>query len=348
MNYYILIQWKISVIVGRAPLRISFAGGGTDLEEYHSRYDGFTVSFTINKFTWVIGKLRRDNLVQGFSPDFATHLPPTRHSKLKNIQGHEIVVVSLKELRFFKGIDVYLGSDVEPNSGLGASSSLTSNLVNVISTIQQKRVSKNNIAMKAYHIGHDVLKWGIGKQDEFAAVYGGLNSYRYSKDKVIVNHINISKNSVRELEKNSLLFRLGNRKHSVNILKKQIRNINESNNKTLNALHNAKNLAIEMRDALKESDLEKFAELLNKGWKIKKQYASGITNTRIDRICKKAFDSGAISLKVTGAGGGGHLFVYAEPKKHRNLESDLKKLGVNRVHFFYHNTGATVFNINNL
>ena len=95
-------------------------------------------------------------------------------------------------------------------------------------------------------------------------------------------------------------------------------------------------------------DLGKFGELLNKGWKIKKQYASGITNTRIDRVSKKAFDSGAISLKVTGAGGGGHLFVYAEPKKHKNLESNLKKLGVNRVHFSYHNAGATVFNINNL
>ena len=336
------------MIVGRAPLRISFAGGGTDLEEYHSRYDGFTVSFTINKFTWVIGKPRTDDLVLGFSPDFATHLPPTKHSKLKNIQGHEIVVASLRGLGFSKGIDMYLGSDVEPNSGLGASSSLTSNLVNVISTIQQKRISRNDIAMKAYHIGHDILNWGIGKQDEFAAVYGGLNSYKYSKDKVTVNHINISKNSVRELEKNSLLFRLGNREHSVNILKKQINNINKSNKKTLNALHDAKNLAINMRDALRGNDLEKFAELLNRGWEIKKQYTSGITNSRIDRICKKAFDNGAISLKVTGAGGGGHLFVYAKPKKHRNLEVNLKKLGVNRVHFSYHNTGASVFNINNL
>ena len=87
MNYYILIQEKHIMIIGRAPLRISFAGGGTDLEEYHKKYDGFTVSFTINKFTWVIAKTRGDNLVQGFSPDFASHLPPTRHVKLKNIQG---------------------------------------------------------------------------------------------------------------------------------------------------------------------------------------------------------------------------------------------------------------------
>ena len=314
MNYYILIQEKHIMIIGRAPLRISFAGGGTDLEEYHKRYDGFTVSFTINKFTWVIAKTRGDNLVQGFSPDFASHLPPTRHVKLKNIQGHEIVVASLKGLRFSKGIDMYLASDVEPNSGLGASSSLTSNLVNVISAIQQKRNSKSNIAMKAYHIGHDILNWGIGKQDEFAAVYGGLNSYKYSKNKVTVSRIKFSNDYIYITD-----------------------NINESNNKTLNALHDAKNLAMNMRDALKENDLGKFGELLNKGWEIKKQYASGITNTRIDRVSKKAFDSGAISLKVTGAGGGGHLFVYAEPKKHKNLESNLKKLGVTRVHFSYHN-----------
>ena len=129
------------MLIGRAPLRISFSGGGTDLEEYHSKYTGYAISSTINKFTFVMAKLRADSKLQGFSPDFAMHLPPTDYHKTNGRQGHEIVIQSLKELKFKKGIDVYLSTEVPPNSGLGASSSLTTNIVKVITTLQQKKQS---------------------------------------------------------------------------------------------------------------------------------------------------------------------------------------------------------------
>ena len=336
------------MLVGRAPLRISFGGGGTDLEEYHNNFDGYTVSFTINKYSWVMAKSRRDKLVQGFSPDFASHLPPTKHNKLNGAQGHEIIISGLKEMKFSEGVDMYLASDVEPNSVLGASSSLTSNLVNVILKMQGKKWKKSDIAMKAYHIGHDVLKWGIGKQDEFAAVYGGLNIFKYTKEKVTVKPIKLNRSTFSEFQKKSLLFRIGNRKHSVNILQKQINNIDKSKNKTLNALHTAKNLALEMNDALKNNDLEKFNEIINEGWKIKKQFAAGISNSIFEKISKEVIKNGAQSLKVTGAGGGGHMFVYADTKKHKSIESIMKKLGIEKVDFTYQNSGAKIFDINNL
>jgi len=143
------------VFIGRSPLRISFAGGGTDLEEYHNKFDGYSISSTINKYTYIIAKLRNDDKLQGFSPDFASHLPPKKHHP-KSVQGHEIVLVGLKEMNFKKGVDMYLATDVEPNSGLGASSSLTANFVNLIAYIQKKKMSKDKIAMKAYFIGHNV------------------------------------------------------------------------------------------------------------------------------------------------------------------------------------------------
>jgi D-glycero-alpha-D-manno-heptose-7-phosphate kinase len=336
------------VFIGRAPLRISFAGGGTDLEEYHNKYDGYAISSTINKYTYVIAKLRNDDKLQGFSPDFASHLPPTKHSKLNGSQGHEIIISGLKEMKFSEGVDMYLASDVEPNSGLGASSSLTSNLVNVILKMQGKKWKKLDIAMKAYHIGHDILKWGIGKQDEFAAVYGGLNIFKYTKEKVTVKPIKLNNATFREFQKNSLLFRIGKRKHSANILQKQIKNINKSKIKTLNALHTAKNLALEMTDAFRSNDLEKFNEILNEGWKIKKQFATGISNPRIEKISKEVLKYGAQSLKVTGAGGGGHMFVYADTRKHESIEHIMKKLGAEKINFTYQNSGARVFDINNL
>ena len=210
------------MIIGRAPLRISFSGGGTDLEEYHSKYTGYTISSTINKFTFVMAKLRQDKKLQGFSPDFASHLPPTEYPNTNSIQGHEIVIQSLKQLKFKKGIDVYLSTDVPPNSGLGASSSLTSNIVKVVTALQKNKLTKNEIAERAYHIGHDVLKWGVGKQDEYASVYGGLNLYKFTKEKVTVKKIKLTKSTNNELFENSMLLYLGDRKHSEKILKNRL------------------------------------------------------------------------------------------------------------------------------
>jgi D-glycero-alpha-D-manno-heptose-7-phosphate kinase len=251
-------------------------------------------------------------------------------------------------MKFSDGADMYLCSDVESNSGLGASSSLTSNLVNVILKLQNKKWKKHEIAIKAYHIGHNILKWGIGKQDEFAAVFGGLNLFKYTKEGVMVKPIKLNQNTFQELQKKSMLFRIGNRKHSLNILQKQIKNMNNPKTNTLNALHDSKNLALDVNDALKNNDLEKFSELLNRGWKIKKQFASGVSNPRIEKIEKLALKHGAKSLKVTGAGGGGHMFVYAEPKKHKSIEDKLKKIGAEKVNFTYQDSGAKIFNITNL
>jgi D-glycero-alpha-D-manno-heptose-7-phosphate kinase len=336
------------MIVGRAPLRISFAGGGTDLEEYHSRYTGYTISSTINKFTFVMIKLRQDDKLQGFSPDFASHLPPTEYHNTKSIQGHEIVIQSLKELGFKKGADVYLSTDVPPNSGLGASSSLTSNIVKVITTLQGKKLSSNQIAEKAYHIGHDVLKWGVGKQDEYASSHGGLNLYKFTGKKVTVKKINLTKSTLSEFYDNSMLLYLGNRKHSVGILKKQIDAINKSSKNTLEALHHAKALTLTLYDALQKNDLTNFSELLNEGWETKKRFTSGVTNDTIEKISKKLKESGTEALKVTGAGGGGHIYVYAPKNKHKKIIKNAIKLGLQHVEFRYTNVGTEIFDVNNL
>ncbi|RZD46865.1 MAG: D-glycero-D-manno-heptose 7-phosphate kinase [Thaumarchaeota archaeon] len=336
------------MIIGRAPLRISFAGGGTDLEEYHSKYTGYTISSTINKFTFVMIKLRQDKKLQGFSPDFALYLPPTEYTNTNSIQGHEIVIQSLKQLKFKKGADVYLSTDVPPNSGLGASSSLTSNIVKVVSTLQKNKLTPNEIAEKAYHIGHDILKWGVGKQDEYASAYGGLNLYKFTKEKVTVKKIKLTKSTNNELLENSMLLYLGDRKHSEKVLKRQISAINKSKKDTINALHHAKELTLMLYDALHQNDLTNFSDLLNKGWETKKKFTNGVTNNRIENITKKLKKYGAESLKITGAGGGGHIYVYAPKNKHKKIIEQIPKLGLHHVEFNYTNLGAQIFNVNNL
>jgi D-glycero-alpha-D-manno-heptose-7-phosphate kinase len=336
------------MIVGRAPLRISFAGGGTDLEEYHSKYTGYTISSTINKFTFVMAKLRADKKLQGFSPDFASHLPPTAYPNTHSIQGHEIVIQSLKELKFKKGADVYLSTDVPPNSGLGASSSLTSNIVKVVTALQKNKLTKNEIAEKAYHIGHDILKWGVGKQDEYASVHGGLNLYKFTKEKVTVKKIKLTKSTNNELLENSMLLYLGDRKHSEKILKKQISAINKSKKETIDALHHAKELTLMLYDSLRQNDLTSFSDILNEGWETKKKFTTGVTNNQIENITKKLKKYGAESLKITGAGGGGHIYVYAPKNKHKKIINGIPKLGLRNIEFKYTNLGAQIFDVSNL
>ena len=336
------------MLLGRSPLRISFVGGGTDLEEYHKKYDGYSISATIDKFTFVAAKLRTDKLYQGLAPDFYTYFSTKKFQNVNPKVGHQIAITCLQEMKFSKGLDMFFTADVAPGSGLGASSSLASNIVSIILKLQKKKWDKHKIAMKVFRIGHDVLKWGIGKQDEFAAVFGGFNLYKFSKNNVTVTSIQLNKSTLREFEKNSMLFFLGERKPSSEILKVQIKNIKHLNNRTISALHKVSNLTLEMRDAFRNNDLKRFESILNEGWEQKKQFSSGVSNKKIDAICRIVESNGARSMKVTGAGGGGHLFVYTDSKNHQKITMALKKVGVPRVEFKYKKTNTMVQDIRDL
>lgn len=328
------------MLIGISPLRIGFAGGGTDLEEYHEKYVGQTISATINKFTYVFARLRSDNKLQSLSPDFASYLPPKTYSKIALEQGHEIILSCLKEMKFSKGIDIFFCSDVSPGSGLGASGAMTCNIVEVLLKLQNKKLSKKTIALKAYGIGHDVLKWKIGKQDEFGATFGGFNLCTWNKKKVNVKQLSLNKNFLKELGQNSMLFNVGFRGHSSKLLGKQVANIKKSSKGPLEALHRQKEIALEITDALKRKDLTGFTELIKEGWEQKKNYANGITNKNIENISKIAFSNGASALKVTGAGGGGHMYLIAKPSRHKTIEKSLQKIGVKKVPFSFTDQGT--------
>lgn len=336
------------MLIGRSPLRISFSGGGTDFEDYHNTRTGYSICTSINLYTYVIAKKRNDDLLQGFSPDFASHMSPRTYKKIKPLWGHEIPLACLKELKFKQGLDIFICTDVSAGSGLGSSSSLATNIVNVISKMKNQKWSKNQIAMAAYKIGHYNLKWNIGKQDEFASAFGGINLYKYTKNKVQITPIKLKKSTRNEMEKNSLLFFIGNRKPSYDILSEQLKNINQNKLETINALNKVKELTLEMYDALRKNDLNLFQAILKQTWNEKKKYAAGITNKKIDAIIKKAFSSGAGAMKVTGAGGGGHLYVYAEKSNHKNIIRNMSKIGVKNVEFAFTEAGAKIVDVGDI
>ncbi len=331
--------------IGIAPLRISFAGGGTDQPEFYEKFGGNVICTTINRFTYVIIHKRFDKSFQTFSPDFQKHYKPTEFKKIEIEDGVEIAASVVKFLKFKVGVDIVLQSDVPAGSGLGASSSLAINLVNTLNYLQGKKWSKTKIAETCFGIERNVLKWPMGKQDEYITSFGGFKNIEFKKNKVNIKSITISKKLSSELQNNLLLFFVGQTRDSAKLLSSQLKRAKNENKKTIKSLQTVKSLASELNETLQKSDLTRFGELLHKGWIAKKDFTAGITNKRIDKIYESALKFGASGGKLTGAGGGGHLLLYCEKSKQRKLIDEMKKMSLTHVDFKFYNDGPKILDL---
>ena len=333
------------MFVGMTPVRISFSGGGTDMPEYYEKYGGCVISTNINKFTYVVLNLKSDNSFQTFSSDFETHHKKTGYETLEPKHGTEIPISVVKYFKYKMGGDFLICSDVPPGSGLGASSSLTVNCINTTTSLLKKKLSKQKIAETAFHIERNLLKHPIGKQDDYVAAFGGFNYIKFEKDNVKVIPIKSSKSTINELEKNLLLFFVGDTRKNSNVLSKQLKNTAQGNNETIDSLHRAKSLVDEFYDKLKSSDLTSIGEILHKGWIAKKKFAKGVTNDKIDRIYQTALKCGATGGKLTGAGAGGHLLLYCQKSKQKRVLKKMTNLGLTSVPFNFHSNGPNILNL---
>lgn len=330
----------LSLFLGMAPVRISFAGGGTDMPEYFQEYGGKVVTTSITHFTYVIINPRHDKLFQAFSLDYETHHKTTSYDVLDPMNGTEIAVAVVKYLKYQEGANYLIGSDVQPGSGLGASSALTVNFVKILSVLKKENWSKEKIAETAFHIGRNILKYPIGKQDEYVSSFGGFNLIKFENEKVSVYPINFTKSTLQELEQNLLLFYVGYPKDHTKILDEQLQRIKERIPETMKSLHFVKGLAEELYSSLTNSDITAVGELLHKGWMAKKKFVKNVSNERIDMIYDAALKEGAIGGKITGAGGGGHMLFYCELPRQKAVIEKLTSLGLKQVKFSFQKEGA--------
>ena len=333
------------MFVGMVPVRISFAGGGTDMPEYYEKYGGAVVTTNINKFTYVIVNPTHDKSFQAFSSDFGSHHQKSSYDSLQIILGTDIAVASVKHLKYKMGGDFLICSDVPPGSGLGASSTLGVNCIKTISTLKKQKLSKERIAETAFYIERHVLKHPIGKQDDYIASFGGFNYIKFSKDKVRVIPIKIGKSTMRELEQNLLLFFMGVTRDSSVILTKQLENIKKNKEDTIKSLHYVRELVEELYSSIKQSDIRNIAEVLDKGWQAKKKFTKEVSNKHIDNVYQSALKAGAVGGKLTGAGGGGHMLLYCEKSKRKNVIEKMSKIGLSHIPFNFHSTGPKVLNL---
>ncbi|QLH05791.1 D-glycero-D-manno-heptose 7-phosphate kinase [Nitrosopumilus ureiphilus] len=331
--------------IGISPVRISFAGGGTDMPEYYEKYGGNVVSTAISLFTYLMIKPRKDDSFQAFSTDFEIHQSKITYKKLKAKAGTEIAVSVIKYLNFKHGADFVIGSDVQPGSGLGASSSLTVNFINTISKLQKKKFSNKQIAEKAFFVERNLLLHPIGKQDDYVASYGGLNYIKFNKNKTTVTPIKLSKSKSQELQNNLLLFFIGTTRKSSTVLTTQLKKTKNLEPTTLNSLHKVNDLGKELFYSLKKSDLNRVGEILDQGWKEKKNFTKQVSNPKIDKIYENAIQKGAIGGKLTGAGAGGHMLFYCEPKKQTLVKNEMKHLGLKHIDFKLYQNGPKILNL---
>jgi D-glycero-alpha-D-manno-heptose-7-phosphate kinase len=293
------------MIVVQTPLRISFLGGGTDLAEFYTREEGCVVSSAIDKYIYVIIKKRFDDKVRvGYT---RTELVDT----LDELQ-HELVREALRLTGITRQVELSTMGDIpSEGSGLGSSSTVTVGCLNAMYAYKGYLVDAETLARQACTIEIDVLGKPIGKQDQYIAAYGGLRFMRFRADgSVLVENVDIPEEMRRALDERLMLFFTGITRQASTILAEQV----AQTERHMEGLRELKALAIEARRHLEQGQLDALGMAMDRGWAVKRELASGITNAAIDAMYQAARRAGALGGKITGAGGGGFLLLYCPPK----------------------------------
>jgi len=290
------------MIITQTPLRVSFAGGGTDFPDYYKNQGGLVLSSTIDKYIYVMVKKRFDDKIVA------------HYSKLERVDSpdelkHDLIREALKLVGIDKGIEISTTADIpSTGSGLGSSSSVTVGVLHALHAYKGDLPTKEQLAQEACNIEIDILERPIGKQDQYAAVFGGLNLISFHKKYfgILLEKVVIDECTSRRLNQNLMLFYTGITKDSKDILSEQKRNIVQRRK----ILQEMKKTAEAMKKSLNDGTLGDFARLLDWGWTLKKKMASRITTKKIDKMYKKAISAGASGGKICGSGGGGFLLIY--------------------------------------
>lgn len=321
------------IIRSKAPLRLGLAGGGTDVSPYSDMYGGAVLNATISLYAYATIEPGNDKVIILRSVDKKTEIElesaPVLETDgqldlIKGVYNRLIREYRLKPLSFT--ITTFV--DVPAGSGLGTSSTLVTTVLGAFTEWLKLPLGEYDLAKMAYDIERNDLGMAGGKQDQYAATFGGVNFMEfYENGKVIVNPLRVKDQVLNELSNNIILFYTKTSRISSEIIETQQRNVNEGFSESVEAMHRIKELAIQMKEAILKGELDRMGELLNLSWEFKKQMAKGITNSQIDRIYEAAVAAGATGGKITGAGGGGFMFFYCPGNTRYRVIEALEQFG---------------------
>lgn len=331
-NYIIDLDQKrnhfMEIYRSRAPLRISFAGGGTDVNPFASSYGGYVLNATINKYAYTSIARTEESNISVTSHDFEK-TTEFCSATLKTINNDDCFVRAVyKHLSSDAcGLKVITHNDAPPGSGLGSSSAMMVSIINAFKEMESLVMSPYDIGRLAHDIERLELKQLGGMQDQYACAFGGFNFMEFDGDSVLVNRLKIDPWVVRELEYNMILVYTQKSRLSSSIIEEQIKNVEAKKVGNLEAMMQIKQHALDMKRLLLTGKTNEFGELLHEAWQQKKRMAASITNETLDEMYDVAIKAGAIGGKVSGAGGGGFMMFYCENNKKRNVVTALERLG---------------------
>lgn len=323
------------MIIVRSPLRITLGGGGTDLPSYYRDHGGFLIAAAIDKYVYV-------TIMRPFTP--GVYL---KYSKLEHVEAvgdveHPILRESLNLMGFEQPqIEITTLADIPSGTGLGSSGSFTTALLKGLYTFNRRHIHQSELAELACHVEIDRLGEPIGKQDQYAAAFGGVTCFDFKKDDTVAaTPLDISVDTMFDLEDNLLLFFTGFSRSASNILNDQNQRTKTSDDDMLNNLHYVKDLGLRSKVALEGGDLNGFGELMHEHWEHKKRRSGGMSNPRIDEWYELGMKNGAVGGKLVGAGGGGFLMFYANDRN--KLRHVMAKAGLDEVRFRFDFEGSKV------
>ena len=319
------------MIITKSPFRVSFVGGGSDLPSFYNHDIGAVLSVSINKYIYISSH-------KFFSPD-QVRLKYSQTETIEKISDikHPIFKEVLKKFNINGALEISSNADIPSGSGLGSSSSFTANLLLNHYVRENKFITKEQLAQEACDIEMNKLKEPIGKQDHYAAVYGGLNVIVFKPSgEVDVEPLFIKEKTKKTLESRLLLFYTGSQRSASAILDQQRKEM--SNSKKRDIVKQMVELVWECKKVLYEDNLEKFGSLLAQNWELKKQLTDRISNNDINELVERGLSAGATGAKLLGAGESGFLLFYCDEKYQHKLRSELVEL--RELPFNFENKGA--------
>ena len=323
------------IIRSKAPLRISFAGGGTDVPPYPQERGGAVLSVTINKYAYASLMPTDDDAITVRSLDYDvmakyhTSEDLTYNGELDLVKAAIRRMVGMEQ----RGLSLFLRSDAPPGSGLGSSSTLVVALVGLFRHWLRRPLTDYQIAELAYQIERVDLGIKGGMQDQYAATFGGVNFIEFSDKAVIVNPLRVSLDRLNELEFCLLLCYTGRTRVSAHIVERQTESFIHKKDQVVRALDAQKEMAIQMKNALLQGRLDDLGDLLHQAWQTKKDLDPAITTPQIDEMYEAARQQGAIGGKILGAGGGGYMLLYCPFDRKHLVATELERLGGQVVDF---------------
>ena len=323
------------MIITRSPLRVSLAGGGTDLPSYSREHGGFLIAGAIDKYVYINIHSR---FVEGFLLKYSRMEEASSIDEIR----HPIIREALRLVGIHtRNLEITSMADIPAGTGLGSSGSFTTALLKALHAYRKNLVHPHELAEQACQIEIDILKEPIGKQDQYVAAYGGITCFEFAKDdSVTATPLVISEETLFNLEDNLLLFFTGYSRSASAILKDQDDKSAQRDPDMMQNLHFIKELALSVKGALEKGDMPEFGRLMNVHWEHKKRRTAGMTNPKIDEWYDCALANGAYGGKLIGAGGGGFLMFYARDKA--RLRHAMREQGLKEVRFRFDFEGTRI------